>query len=360
MSLEAVRVKELQRGFVMEGTGSPITSLDFHREGEFLVAAAEDGAVHHINALQGKTLKKVYCKKYGVELVRFTHHEQSVLCTSRPSTSLAAAHPTTAHDIRYLSLFDNQYLRFFTGHEARVTALSMSYTDDRFLSASVDGTVRIWSLQQPKCLGLANIPTGNHTGPDAPPVLAAFDPSGMTFAVIARIKDRYVLKMYDSGKFSEGAFETFSISDEELLQTLRHQQPTLDPQAAQRLVQASWVDMNFSAEGNFLLVSTRAGLTIIMDAFEFQVTRFLTGYRNGQGLPISACYTPDAKHILTGSEEGDVCVFDTSSERVYDGAVHRLKGHTGPVRQVKCNPKYEVVASACSNVVLWIAPPPGK
>jgi COMPASS component SWD2 len=61
-----------------------------------------------------------------------------------------------AHEIRYLSLFDNAYLRFFTGHEGRVTSLSMSATDDRFLSASVDGTVRLWTLQQPTvraCVG---------------------------------------------------------------------------------------------------------------------------------------------------------------------------------------------------------------
>jgi len=41
-------------------------------------------------------------------------------------------------------------------------------------------------------------------------------------------------------------------------------------------------------------------------------------------------------------------------QRAAEGVVHRLQGHAGPVRQVLCNPKYEVVASACSNVVLWI------
>jgi hypothetical protein len=50
-------------------------------------------------------------QKYGVELVRFTHHEQCVLCTSRPPSAEDYA-------VRYLSLYDNQYLRFFAGHQA--------------------------------------------------------------------------------------------------------------------------------------------------------------------------------------------------------------------------------------------------
>lgn len=71
-----------------------------------------------------------------------------MLHTSKPSpNSTAPGH--IAHEIRYLSLFDNAYLRFFTGHEGRVTSLAMSPLDDRFLSASVDGTLRLWALQQP-------------------------------------------------------------------------------------------------------------------------------------------------------------------------------------------------------------------
>lgn len=62
------------------------------------------------------------------------------------------------------------------------------------------------------------------------------------------------------------------------------------------------------------------------------------------------CYTPDGKHVLSGSEDHDVCVFDAES-----GALsQRLKGHKDPVRQVACNPKYEMLASACSSTVLWL------
>lgn len=77
-----------------------------------------------------------------------------------------------ADDIRYLSLHDNSYLRYFKGHKKkcvlalasvqmpdgadvllvpkrRVVSLAMSPQDDTFLSAARDDTVRLWDLRAP-------------------------------------------------------------------------------------------------------------------------------------------------------------------------------------------------------------------
>lgn len=40
------------------------------------------------------------------------------------------------HALRYLSLHDNQYVRYFRGHTARVSALAMSPKTDLFMSAA--------------------------------------------------------------------------------------------------------------------------------------------------------------------------------------------------------------------------------
>jgi COMPASS component SWD2 len=83
----------------------------------------------------------VYSKKYGVGLVRFTHHPSNVLCSSTKGEPA----------IRYLSLHDNAYLRYFCGHESRVTALEMSPLNDTFMSGALDDTVRLWDLRSPNC-----------------------------------------------------------------------------------------------------------------------------------------------------------------------------------------------------------------
>lgn len=42
----------------------------------------------------------------------------------------------TEHLLRYLSLHDNQYVRYFRGHTARVTGITMSPKNDLFMSAA--------------------------------------------------------------------------------------------------------------------------------------------------------------------------------------------------------------------------------
>lgn len=77
-----------------------------------------------------------------------------------------------------------------------------------------------------------------------------------------------------------------------------------------------------------------------------------TGYANNGRSEIVGCYTPDGYHVLTGSEDNDVYVYDAEKGKLKT----QLRGHKDPVRQVACNPKYELVASACTSTVLWIAP----
>jgi WD40 repeat protein len=57
----------------------------------------------------------------------------------------------TIDTIRYLSLHDNQYVRYFKGHKDKVTQLEVSPTDDMFISASRDHSVRLWDLRSPNC-----------------------------------------------------------------------------------------------------------------------------------------------------------------------------------------------------------------
>lgn len=110
---------------------------------------------------------------------------KSTVCTSRASRTRAPrsftraprrmvrfcsrllsyrAQPLPADGIRYLSLHDNNYVRYFKGHkkkcvlpcsphhssslgEPRVVSLQMSPQDDTFLSGATDDTVRLWDLR---------------------------------------------------------------------------------------------------------------------------------------------------------------------------------------------------------------------
>ena len=42
---------------------------------------------------------------------------------------------------RYMSIHDNKFLKYFTGHTAKVVSLSLSPVDDTIISSSLDKTV---------------------------------------------------------------------------------------------------------------------------------------------------------------------------------------------------------------------------
>ena len=95
-------------------------------------------------------------KSYLSKSLSFVHFALSFLFNLRFSS-------------RYLSLHDNKFIRYFTGHTKKVISLQMSPVDDTFMSGSLDNTVRLWDLRSPTCAGLMNV--------NGKPV-CAFDPEG--------------------------------------------------------------------------------------------------------------------------------------------------------------------------------------
>jgi COMPASS component SWD2 len=115
------------------------TSIDFNDGGEFLLLSRTDDTIQLFNTKAGAHAKELKCQKYGSALARFTHHHTSIIYTS-----------TKVDDgIRYLSMHDNSFIRYFKGHAGRVTSLSMSPSNDVFLSASLDNTAKLWDCKSP-------------------------------------------------------------------------------------------------------------------------------------------------------------------------------------------------------------------
>ena len=129
-------------GKTFKDNTAKINSLDFSKEGDFLITASDDESLHIYNTVSGKKHKSIFSKKYGVDLIRFTHHSSSVICASKNSWD---------ESLRYLSLHDNRYLRYFKGHRDKVVSLALSPTSDFFISGSLDNTIRLWDLNSNSC-----------------------------------------------------------------------------------------------------------------------------------------------------------------------------------------------------------------
>mmetsp|Transcript_17422 Transcript_17422/g.28613 ORF Transcript_17422/g.28613 Transcript_17422/m.28613 type:complete len:274 (+) Transcript_17422:203-1024(+) len=259
----------------------------------------------------GNLHKVIYSKKYGVELTRWTHAANSVICASKNGFD---------ESIRYLSLFDNRYIRYFKGHRDKVVSLAMSPINDTFMSGAVDDTVRLWDLRTNVCQGLLRI--------KGRPCVS-FDPQGLVFT--AAISSN-TIKLYDTRSFDKGPFDTFYIKDHKPVE---------------------WMSLKFSNDGKYLLLSTGESAIFLIDAFTGQKLQVYTGHVNDNGSQLEASFSPDAQFVISGSEDGTVHVWQTQTGK--EVAVWR--GHAGAVGAVQWDPRKMCVASACTNLVFWLPPP---
>lgn len=295
-----------------------INSIDFSQDGTTLISSSNDDAIIIYDCEKGNVKRTLQSKKYGVGLIRHTH------------TSNTAIHTSNKIDdtIRYLSLPDNKYLRYFIGHQKAVVTLCMSPIDDTFLSGSLDKTIRLWDLKSPNCSGIMQT--------QGRPV-ANFDPEGLIFAV--GINSEYV-KLYDLRSFDKGPFNAFTLSHNK---------------------DVNWTGLKFSPDGKQICITTDANTLITLDSFMgHQQNTFTT---NSAGNPAArhqisceASYSPDSQYLFAGTTDGSIYAWDADK----GSQVTILKGErSSPIQCIQFNPKFMMLAAACTKMSFWV-PRPAK
>lgn len=308
MKLTESVVKNFLVGKIFKENTERINSIDYSANGETLISSSDDDSIIIYDCQNGTPKRTLNSKKYGCDLIRYTHANNTVI------------HGSTKIDdtIRYLSLHDNKYIRYFQGHSKKVVTLCMSPVDDTFLSGSLDKTIRLWDLRSPNCQGLMNLP--------GRPV-SAFDPEGLIFAAGINSES---LKLYDLRSFDKGPFATFKMQQDK---------------------DCDWTGLKFSPDGKLILISTNGQVIRLVDAFQGAPMQTYTGQANNKGLPLEASFSPDSQFVFSGSTDGKLHCWSTET----GAKVVILNGeHQGPVQCVQFNPKYMMLASACNNMLFWL------
>ncbi|OQR81900.1 hypothetical protein THRCLA_11303 [Thraustotheca clavata] len=305
-----------------------MTAIDFHRSGNVCVTARSDGTINAINCISGTSFKSILTKKYGVELLRTTHHPDCLIWSSQNDSN--------DHSIRYHSLFDNKFLRFFSGHTAKVTSLMMHPTADEFLTTSLDGTFRIWDIRSPESRGELKCGEAGRT------LCAAYDTDGLVFGVYT---GDGIVRMYDARNFTDGPFAKFPLNDETITVALR---PILQQRKFSGKLDV--LSLNFSPDQQHLLLSTNAGLLIQLDAFEGKLKRIFASHPNANGTKLGVSYSPDGKFIACGADDGSICMYDANSGAMVGTP---LKGHVGQVFDLQWNPQRHLLGSVHANTLFW-------
>jgi len=313
MKLDGEVLSSMRTARVFADNTNRINAIDFSSNGELCVTSANDQLISVYNCVDGSQEKQLPAKKYGASQIRFTHDNKSVIHASNVEWS---------DDIRYLSLHDLRYLRYFKGHRKAVVSMAMSPASDHFTSGSLDGTVRFWDVRVPQCQGLIRTRARR-------PVVA-YDPAGAVFA--AGVGENTV-KLYDVRNVSQGPFATFN-------QIIPNTQP-----------EVQWSQLTFSPDGNYILAATLDGQLLLIDAYQpGHVVQRYAGHQNSNNLALEACFSADAQYVLSGSEDGVVYAWNT----LEGGTPHKLIGHQSVVQCVRWNPKKMMLASGCCSLAFWL------
>ncbi|KAJ4460783.1 putative histone H3 methyltransferase complex and RNA cleavage factor II complex; subunit SWD2 [Paratrimastix pyriformis] len=308
----------------------PVNSLDFSDDGCNLVAA-DDGSLRIYNAVSGEYGDiLVKAAKIGVDLVRYTHHTDGVIHASKNGGN--------DDSIRYLSLHEHRYIRYFRGHRGPVVSLCVCPTGDQFLSSSQDGTLRLWDLRTQAGQGLLRV--------SCPRPVAAYDPTGQVFGVLT---SPTVLRLYDVRSYDRGPFSSFQIAPD-----------AFDPPGV--AIEAAC--LKFSPDGKYMLLPTRHHGILLLDAFTGSKLRTLRDHyppdhtlRPSPTAPLlEASFSPDSQFIASGAADGRVLVW--SAERGVPVAIWQPPALPAegplPATALRWNPRKAMLATGCGPLCFWI------
>lgn len=292
--------------------GSVITSLDFDDSGRFCLSAGTDESIQLYDCKTGTHSKSVLSKKYGAHLAHFTHRASNCVYASTKEQDT----------IRYLSLYDNSYIRYFKGHKNKVTGLEVSPIDDTIISAGLDRSVRIWDLRSPNCQGLLSVPTPAHV---------AFDSTGKVFAIASQ--DSHTVALYDVRNFHKEPFLSFS-----------------------GVVDGSWRKVEFGNDGKYLVIASDTAPHGVFDSFTGDKACDLIGHESpSRSLPSVSpiCFSPDGRFIFGCAGENRLAIWDLKNpgSKLTPSV---LKECSSTPALVAFDPKAMLLATADAALNFWL------
>uniref|UniRef100_A0A0K0ESI4 WD_REPEATS_REGION domain-containing protein n=1 Tax=Strongyloides stercoralis TaxID=6248 RepID=A0A0K0ESI4_STRER len=171
-----------------------VNSLCFSIDGRFIFTSDDSNVGRVIDIHSWKTKRIVSFNKYGIYNGQFLQHNYDII---HPSYKIN-------YSLRQYSLEYNKYIRFYHGHENKITKLSLSPAGTFFMTSSTDGTIRLWDNRVPNSCSTIN-------GFANPKI--SYDATGNYIGVI---DETYVVKFFDIRTYNRGILKTFVINDENL------------------------------------------------------------------------------------------------------------------------------------------------
>lgn len=354
MLLDRSLISSYKLGQVKRESQHPISSLEFYSS-HLLSSSSIDETlnlyeVDHTGGGTGGLLlrKSINSHKYGLGPTVFAHGPLNCLIAS---TKAAAG---SGGKIHLLSLYDNSYQREFKGpEEEMVKEIKVSPTPsagpihDSFISLTTN-TMSIWDLKCPSrsaYMSSINSAAGSGWGNESH---VAIDGKGMIFALTLG----NLLKLFDIRNYSKGPFASFDFSSD----------GTFSKTPTTPTTKTNIKGVLFTPDGSSILLNNNSTSMSIVDSFDCQLKKTLQSKGNPSTLT-NPSITPNGRFILAGRSDCTISVWDLKEEEGEeegDGNSNvvedflSLEGHNITPGFVEHHPTMGIMASACSNIGLWV------
>lgn len=109
-------------------------------------------------------------------------------------------------------------------------------------------------------------------------------------------------------------------------------------------------------------MATNSEYITIFDSFTGDILGKLFGDISEGDMAFKAEFTPDSRYVISGSESGKILIWNIEKERLASNTDKKnnilvaLDAHPQTANYVKFSPKHLVLATACSNLLLWTIP----
>jgi COMPASS component SWD2 len=205
--------------------------------------------------------------------------------------------------------------------------------NDLFLTTSKDSTSRLWNLHKRECVCIlqdSNFAVFDSTGNVIASTTTEFDKTSDK-------KTSNYINLYDVEKINEGPFKVFKIDSPEI----KH--------------------LKFSNNGAYLLATT-SEFILIIDSFTGDLLGRLFGDISEGDVAFKADFSPDSKYVVSGTESGKILIWNVEKKNLSinpekkNNVLATLDAHPQTANCVKFSPKHILLATACTNLLLWTIP----
>ncbi|KAL7718201.1 WD repeat-containing protein 82-B [Entamoeba marina] len=298
-------VENYKRCFV-ENTGNfEHISASFSFNGEYYVSSCSDNTYHIRSVHDPKTSSVLKSPNFGSGIVVHSHHEKVILSSFSNRGYM--------NSVGLLSLENKEFFQFFHAHTDEIISLDHNNASDTFLTSGCDKTTILWDERSNNPCFSRCISNGT--------VVSCFDGSGTQIIEVQP----------DCASYFD-------------LRTFPYQ-----VNKAIRIEQNVYRKVTSSLDGKYLACSATDG-TICLIKHTETIPEILYIKTDSIGDSPSIEFTPDSSRLIyANGYNGSLSIYELETKQTHDFTTC----HETVIRSIKCNKKYPILATTCSNIHWW-------